>query len=49
MSHELYDRFRQADLESYTRVVIAPIENLEASSPSLYQALANRIQKAVGI
>ncbi len=49
MSHELYDRFRQADLEAYSRIVIAPIEQFESAFPSFYQALANRIQKAVGI
>lgn len=48
MSKELYDRFRQADHEGYSKVVIAPIENFESSSPALYNALINRIQKAVG-
>lgn len=48
MSRELYDRFRQADHEGYSKVVIAPIENFENSSPALYKALINRIQKAAG-
>lgn len=46
MSRELYDRFRQADHESYSRIVIAPIEDLESSSPAYYKALINRIHKA---
>lgn len=48
LSHDLYDRFRQADLEGYDAVYIEEIESLQAQFPSLYSALRNRILKAIG-
>lgn len=47
MAHELYDRFREADLKEYKEVVIEPFD---MSSPGLHAiagALVNRIDKAV--
>lgn len=46
LSRELYDRFRQADLQGYSFVHIQNFEQHKDSSPSLYEALMNRIQKA---
>lgn len=46
LSRELYDRFRQADLQGYSFVHIQNLESYKDSSPSLYEALINRIQKA---
>ncbi len=43
MARELYDRFRQADLDGYTEVLI---ESLPSSHP-LFSALSNRICKAI--
>lgn len=43
MARELYDRFRQADLDGYTEVII---ETLPSSHP-LFSALSNRICKAI--
>ncbi|MEX0719142.1 MAG: L-threonylcarbamoyladenylate synthase [Balneolaceae bacterium] len=48
LSKELYDRFRQADIEGYASVFIEQIEAYQKKNPSLYTALMNRIQKAVG-
>jgi L-threonylcarbamoyladenylate synthase len=45
LAQELFDRFRQADLEGYEEVVI---EHLDVNHP-LYAALNNRISKAIGI
>lgn len=45
MAAELYDRFRQADLEGYEHVVI---EQFDSESSSLISALTNRIEKAIG-
>lgn len=45
LARELYDRFRQADLEGYEEVVIEPLN----INHSLYAALNNRISKAIGI
>lgn len=42
---EIYDRFRQADLEGYEEVAIEPIHEYKADIKS---ALLNRIQKAIG-
>ncbi|MEX0609156.1 MAG: L-threonylcarbamoyladenylate synthase [Balneolaceae bacterium] len=47
LSRELYDRFRQADIEGYASVFIEQIEAYQEKYPSLYTALINRIQKAV--
>lgn len=46
LSRELYDRFRQADIEGYESVFIEQIEGYKSNAPSLYHALINRIQKA---
>ncbi|SMO75311.1 L-threonylcarbamoyladenylate synthase [Gracilimonas mengyeensis] len=46
LSRELYDRFRQADLESYQAVFIEPIEAFKDDFPAYYAALINRIEKA---
>lgn len=45
LARELFDRFRQADLEGYEKVVIEPLN----VNHSLYAALNNRISKAIGI
>ncbi|HET8866668.1 MAG TPA: L-threonylcarbamoyladenylate synthase [Gracilimonas sp.] len=46
LSKELYDRFRQADLEGYTTVFIEKLDSFEKKFPSFYLALLNRISKA---
>jgi L-threonylcarbamoyladenylate synthase len=46
LSKELFDRFRQADLDHYSAVFIQNIDNYKSSSPSIYAALINRIEKA---
>jgi L-threonylcarbamoyladenylate synthase len=43
MAKELYDRFREADIEGFTSVVI---EHFERKSP-IAEALMNRISKAI--
>lgn len=45
LARDLYDRFRQADLEGYGSVVIEDIRDLEQP---IISALVNRIQKAIG-
>lgn len=45
LARELYDRFRQADLEAFTQVAIEPFSC--AASP-IAPALLNRIEKAIG-
>lgn len=45
LAKELYDRFRQADLEGYSRIAIQPFNN---SNHSIVSALLNRISKAIG-
>jgi len=47
MARELYDRFRQADLDGYTSLAIEPFEEYQDRFPSFYSALKNRISKAV--
>lgn len=44
MAHELYDRFRQADLEGFSSIAIEP---LSKKNEELVPALINRIQKAL--
>lgn len=46
LAAELYDRFRQADLDGLSRVVVVMPSDLDHP---LYAALANRIEKAAGI
>lgn len=46
LARELYDRFRQADLQGYRQVAIERFTDPEADK--LIPALLNRIQKAVG-
>lgn len=45
LARELYDRFRQADLEGFTQVVIEPFP---ANTSPIAPALLNRIEKAIG-
>ncbi len=45
LAKELFDRFRQADLEGFEEVVIEPLD----VNHSLFAALHNRISKAIGI
>ena len=45
LAAELYDRFRQADIENYRSVVIEPFSN---NSEPVFSALLNRINKAIG-
>lgn len=44
LAQELYDRFRQADLEGYKEVLIQQLD----ANHSLFSALNNRITKAIG-
>lgn len=48
LSRELYDRFRQADIEGHKRVYIESLDDYKDSSPALFDALMNRIEKAIG-
>jgi L-threonylcarbamoyladenylate synthase len=47
LSRELYDRFREADLEGFETIIIEKLDAYQESNPSMYTALINRIQKAV--
>lgn len=47
LSQELYGRFREADQKKFGVVHIAPIEAFRSAYPTIYQALKNRIVKAV--
>ena len=44
LAGELYDRFRQADIDGYSSVVIEPFEELEFP---IVSALLNRVEKAI--
>lgn len=44
MARELYDRFRQADLEGFGRVLIGPLKD---SDKPVVSALVNRIERAI--
>lgn len=46
LSKELYDRFRQADLDHYSTIFIENLDNLKSTFPSFFVALMNRINKA---
>lgn len=46
LASELYDRFRQADIDGYTSVVIEPFD--ERYAAAVIPALLNRINKALG-
>ncbi|MEX2477326.1 MAG: L-threonylcarbamoyladenylate synthase [Gracilimonas sp.] len=48
LSKELYDRFRQADHIGYRNIHIEPIEPYTKEYPSYYEALKNRISRALG-
>ena len=48
MARELYDRFRQADLEGYSKISIEPFDDFQDRFPSFYAALKNRITKSIG-
>lgn len=45
LARQIYDRFRQADLEGYSAVVI---ENFQDMEHPIIPALLNRVQKAIG-
>ena len=45
---ELYDRFRQADIDGYTSVVIEPFDRQSLKEHPILDALFNRISKAIG-
>ncbi len=47
MAREIYDRFRQADVDGYKVIYIEPLDSF--SNHPMYSALMNRIAKAVGI
>ncbi len=47
MAREIYDRFRQADIDGYESINIEPIDSF--SSHPMYYALMNRIAKAVDV
>jgi L-threonylcarbamoyladenylate synthase len=47
LARELYDRFRQADLDGYKKVVIEPFD--ERYDSSVIPALLNRIEKATSL
>jgi L-threonylcarbamoyladenylate synthase len=48
LAKELYDRFRQADLEGISEIIIEPFPMEVIEQHPLLPALLNRIQKAVG-
>lgn len=48
MASELYDRFRQADHEQRSSVLIEPFSDRQIEKSSLVRALVNRIDKAIG-
>ncbi len=45
LAREIYDRFRQADIDGYESVVIEPFD--ERYEHSVIPALLNRIEKAL--
>ncbi|MEQ9279155.1 MAG: L-threonylcarbamoyladenylate synthase [Balneola sp.] len=47
LARELYDRFRQADIDGYKKVIIEPFD--ERYDSSVIPALLNRIEKATSI
>ncbi len=47
LARELYDRFRQADLDGYKKVIIEPFD--ERYDSSVIPALLNRIEKATSL
>jgi L-threonylcarbamoyladenylate synthase len=48
MAHQLYDRFRQADRQGYTRICVEPFSDALLEQQILAEALQNRISKAIG-
>lgn len=48
MAHQLYDRFRQADHQGYTEILIEPFSDDLKKREPLAAALYNRISKAMG-
>lgn len=48
MAHQLYDRFRQADHEGYSQILVEPFSEQTLRDEPLAEALQNRISKAVG-
>lgn len=47
MAHELYDRFRQTDLDGFSSVAIEPLSTANNEDEELIPALLNRIEKAL--
>lgn len=47
MAKELYDRFRQADIEGFKHIVIEPFDRQAFKEHPILDALLNRISKAV--
>lgn len=47
-AHELYDRFRVADLHNFKHIVIEPFSESMTRENAMVQALKNRISKAIG-
>ncbi|MDZ7694513.1 MAG: Sua5 family C-terminal domain-containing protein [Balneolaceae bacterium] len=47
MAGELYDRFRQADIEGYEKVIIEPLDQQIRQTHPITEALHNRISKAL--
>lgn len=47
LAKELYDRFRQADIEGYRLVVIEPFDRQSLKEHPILDALLNRITKAI--
>lgn len=48
LARELYDRFRQADIEGYIQVIIEPFDKVSFKDNEILDALHNRITKAIG-
>ena len=47
MARELYDRFREADLNACREIVIEPFDRSSSTLPAIADALVNRIDKAI--
>lgn len=48
LAKELYDRFRQADLQGIGEIIIEPFSDATIANHPILHALLNRIQKAIG-
>lgn len=49
LAKELYDRFRQADLQGVGEIIIEPFSDTIIANHPILHALLNRIQKAIGL